>query len=358
MSQEVSEPSLADEDCENSTEALLSNGSKRTRSDEQQQQLKQKRALVLLSCLAAFSVNSLISAVSPFFPQYAAKHLTTHEELTGVAIAVFPAVSVLSSPFVGWACSRFSRGWVALTGSVCLAAGTLSFGLATTMPLCILARAVQGVGASGVNISTTALLMQGAGSDFTRALATQELFIGFGYIVGPALGGALFSLGGFLATFAVLSALPALFAVALPALLRSAGVPLSSWSDNFDTDDASGEDDAEASAAWCAAMKRILLIASALACCTCSLLYSSAFGFLDVAFEKHLESALGTPPFLTGLMCSMPSLTYCLGCGAIASLTERFGFQRCMVTGLSLMAFSMWLLAPLPWVLRPLFTAR
>jgi MFS family permease len=356
MPQERSEPSLGDEDCENNAEGLLTNGSKQ-KSGSDEQQLKQKRALVLLACLAAFSVNSLISAVSPFFPQYAAKHLTSHEELTGVAIAVFPAVSVLSSPLVGWACSRFSRGWVALTGSVCLAAGTLSFGLASTMPLCILARAVQGLGAAGVNISTTALLMQGAGSDFTRALATQELFIGFGYIVGPALGGALFSLGGFLATFAVLSALPALFAVALPALLRSAGVPLSSWSDNFDQQTLSG-DDAEASAAWYAAMKRILLIASALACCTCSLLYSSAFGFLDVAFEKHLESALGTPPFLTGLMCSMPSLTYCLGCGAIASLTERFGFQRCMVTGLSLMALSMWLLAPLPWVLRPLFTAR
>jgi MFS family permease len=201
---------------------------------QQQQQLKQKRALVLLACSAAFSVNALVSAVSPFFPQYAAKHLTTHVELTGVAIGVFPAVSVLKSPIVGWACSRFSRGWVAVAGSVCLAAGTLSFGLATTMPLCILARAVQGLGSSGVNISTTALLMQGTGSDFTRASATQELFTGFAYIIGPALGGALFSMGGFLATFAVLSALPALFALALPALLRSAGIPLSSWSDNFD----------------------------------------------------------------------------------------------------------------------------
>ncbi|CAM9687189.1 unnamed protein product, partial [Phaeothamnion confervicola] len=147
------------------------------------------------------------SAVSPFFPQFAAEHLGADNVMVGLAIAANPLMSVLCTPLAGWLCGALGRGPVLLAGSWTLAAGTFFFGVSDSIAFCIGARLVQGAGAALMIVAATALLIEGA-PDLARALAIEELFVGLGFIMGPTLGGFLYDAGGFQATFIVMAALP------------------------------------------------------------------------------------------------------------------------------------------------------
>ncbi|KAG5180512.1 major facilitator superfamily domain-containing protein [Tribonema minus] len=333
--------------------------------------ISSEKAIVLLNAIAAFCVNTLISAVSPFFPQYAVISLGASGELVGLCLAAFPLASMMTGSLAGWACSRLGRGAVAMAGALALAAGTLAFGLSGTMPLCMAARALQGAGAAAINISTTALMMSVMQADFKSGLAIQQMFVGLGYILGPSLGGGVYELGGFEVTFLVLACLPLTLALVMPTLLRAAGLPLGHRNppSTVPTAPASpAQGDAEASGledatcpptaaegkaatprpSWRGALLLVLRNGGALACCSCALLFSAAFGFLDSTFEDHLEQSLGTTPFTTGLTYSLPAVTYSLGSLLTVPVVDRVGFQRCIMAGLVVMAAAMWLIGPLP----------
>eukprot|EP00611_Tribonema_gayanum_P021207 TRINITY_DN4030_c0_g3_i5.p1 TRINITY_DN4030_c0_g3~~TRINITY_DN4030_c0_g3_i5.p1 ORF type:complete len:544 (-),score=200.17 TRINITY_DN4030_c0_g3_i5:1426-3057(-) len=311
---------------------------------------KQVTYVIVLNCLSAFAVNTLISVVSPFFPQYAVSHLGASDVLVGLCIAMFPLSSVFFGPVAGWASARCGYGAVAFVGALVLAVGTLLFGIAPTITLATAARAVQGAGAAAVYIPMTSLLMATCAGDgeLARALSLSELFTGVGYVLGPALGGVLYSIGGFMLTFASLAALPAAFALALPAL-RAAVTDV--------TADGGGVAEKAGLAPWVRALRPVLCSNGVLACCVCASLYSSVFGFLDATFERHLELALASPHILTGLMCSVPAATYSIGSLATFPAVRRRGYARCMSAGLAAMALALWLLGPAP-PLRALFPNR
>eukprot|EP00611_Tribonema_gayanum_P021205 TRINITY_DN4030_c0_g3_i2.p1 TRINITY_DN4030_c0_g3~~TRINITY_DN4030_c0_g3_i2.p1 ORF type:complete len:558 (-),score=206.97 TRINITY_DN4030_c0_g3_i2:1426-3099(-) len=325
---------------------------------------KQVTYVIVLNCLSAFAVNTLISVVSPFFPQYAVSHLGASDVLVGLCIAMFPLSSVFFGPVAGWASARCGYGAVAFVGALVLAVGTLLFGIAPTITLATAARAVQGAGAAAVYIPMTSLLMATCAGDgeLARALSLSELFTGVGYVLGPALGGVLYSIGGFMLTFASLAALPAAFALALPALLAAAGTPFGRLPPlraavTDVTADGGGVAEKAGLAPWVRALRPVLCSNGVLACCVCASLYSSVFGFLDATFERHLELALASPHILTGLMCSVPAATYSIGSLATFPAVRRRGYARCMSAGLAAMALALWLLGPAP-PLRALFPNR
>ncbi|KAG5182416.1 major facilitator superfamily domain-containing protein [Tribonema minus] len=300
---------------------------------------KQVTYVIVLNCLSAFAVNTLISVVSPFFPQYAVSHLGASDVLVGLCIAMFPLSSVFFGPVAGWASARCGYGAVAFVGALVLALGTLLFGIAPTITLATAARAVQGAGAAAVYIPMTSLLMATCAGDgeLARALSLSELFTGIGYVLGPALGGVLYSIGGFMLTFASLAALPAAFALALPALLAAAGTPFRRLQPRAAvtavtdvTADGGGVAEKAGLAPWVRALRPVLCSNGVLACCVCASLYSSVFGFLDATFERHLELALASPHILTGLMCSVPAATYSIGSLATFPAVRRYGYARCM----------------------------
>lgn len=110
---------------------------------------------------AAFVVNTLISVVSPFFPDHAATHFDASGDAVGLAIAAFPFASIIVGPIVSATSHRCGGGGiVALSGAIAMAIGTVAFGFGASIAVCTAARALQGAGGAAIYISVTTLLMQ------------------------------------------------------------------------------------------------------------------------------------------------------------------------------------------------------
>ena len=128
--------------------------------------------------------------VLPILPLYARRYHASPLTATAL-VAAFSLAQLLASPFTGRLSDRVGRKPVLIGSLVGTAVGSLMTGLAGGLPLLFLARLVDG--ASGASVSTA----QAAVSDVAPPDQRARLFgllgaaFGLGFILGPAIGGAL-----------------------------------------------------------------------------------------------------------------------------------------------------------------------
>merc|ERR1712087_280588 len=132
-------------------------------------------------------------------------------------------------------------------------------------------------------------------------LGICEISTGLGYMVGPPLGGSLFSLGGFAAPFLILG-----LALLPTAALIYYKVP----PDNHRL----GKEEARTDVAMQTLLSNPQVVVIALA----SMLANSDYAFLEPTLGAHLaEQGIANTPDSIGMLFSVSSITYTLACPVI-----------------------------------------
>ena len=211
----------------------------------------------------------------------------------------------------------------------------------------LLLRCLQGAGSA---LSYTALLAFCA-ERFAKQLATvigiQEAIAGVGFMVGPVIGGALFTLGGFPAPFVamgigLLAALP-LLPFALPrrdAAAARAGAPVPGGSEG-----SAATADATPHALT---FREVLRVPAVLDAAAVTLLAGVAFGFVGPTLAPQLSSTLHASEAAIGALFGVCAAAYAAAAPAAGALADSFGAKAVMRAGVAQLALAYVLLGPSP----------
>ena len=352
------------------------------------QGMRSNKMLVFMCInLTNLCCHSVYSVLAAFFPQEAEKKGLS-EDAVGIVFASFAAVIFLCSPMAGGWMTHYGKVWVYITGIILVSVSTILFAGATTMPdgslfgsYCLIMRLLQGVGSAMEEVRAhyvvrcTALHVHFAGSrtcapasaaasaaalaaasalrptswqtaayaiiadldpeNISFYLGITEISTGLGYMVGPALGGWLYSIGGFTMPFLVLGTL------LLPcAAIIYFHVPPEMFRVNKEAD---GKGEVTLRALMRNPQVMIIAIASMLA--------NSDYAFLEPTLGDHATAnKVATTPDSIGMLFSIASVTYTLSCPLTGILANRsrLGPRRVIVTGLVLQLVGFLLIGPSP----------
>ena len=175
--------------------------------------------LMLRIIMANFVCHTSYSVMDSFFPQDAqAKGLSL--DTIGAVFMAFPLVVICSSPMVGPLMCRHGVPVVYVSGLAILAAATFAFAFCVHLPDglpfaagCVALRLVQGLGSALEEAAAYALIVSIAHEHVSLFLGVTEISTGMGYLVGPPMGGLLYSAASFPAPFLAIAILLACVAL-------------------------------------------------------------------------------------------------------------------------------------------------
>jgi MFS transporter, DHA1 family, tetracycline resistance protein len=162
----------------------------------------QKRALSTIFLVVFIDLLGF-GIVLPLLP-YIAERYQANAFQIGLLAATYSLFQFLSAPILGRLSDRYGRKKLLIVSQIGSVLGYLILGFAHTLPLLFLSRVIDG--ATGGNISIAQAYIADVTTPKTRAkgMGLIGAAFGLGFAIGPALGGLLYSLGGF--------SLPAFFA--------------------------------------------------------------------------------------------------------------------------------------------------
>jgi MFS family permease len=176
-------------------------------------------------------------------------------------------------------------------------------------------------------------------------LGICEISTGLGYMVGPPLGGWLFSVGGFSMPFVVLGVglIPAAFLI-----YHNLPPDASRYS----------KDEVKADIPLLTLLRNPHILVLAVT----SVVANSDYAFLEPTLGDHArDQGLASSPDSIGMLFSIASITYTVSCPIIGILAnrDRFGPRPVIVTGLLLQILGFLLIGPSPLLrLRSLHTGQ
>jgi MFS transporter, DHA1 family, solute carrier family 18 (vesicular amine transporter), member 1/2 len=171
-----------------------------------------RRWAIQVVLLGAFFIDLLLySLVVPFLPGEA-ERLGASPVATGALFAMYAAGLFGITPLAAWLTDRVGPRRTLLWGLVALGGATLIFAVAPrftfALPALFVARAAQGAASTitwtaGLAIVAQVFTAEERPKIFARAFTVT----GLATLVGPPLGGALYSVGGFMLPFLVAAGL-------------------------------------------------------------------------------------------------------------------------------------------------------
>ena len=305
------------------------------------QNLRNHKLLVMVCTnLANLCCHSVYSVLASFFPQEA-KAKGMSDDGVGLVFAIFAAVIFVCSPFAGRLMSKHGKVW-GIWGICIVSASSILFSVASSMPAgapfmfwCFAMRLAQGVGSALEETAMYAIIADLDTEHVTLYLGICEISTGLGYMIGPPLGGFLFSAGGFATPFIVLG-----FAVAPAAALLYVYMPPDAYRKRE-----GGEEKADVSMRTLLRNPQVMVIAVA------AMLANSDYAFLEPTLGDHAQAhGLASTPDAIGMLFSVAMTSYTLSCPAIGMIAkrERFGPRTVIVSGLLLQLLGFILIGPCP----------
>ena len=162
-----------------------------------------KRAVLLVTCSAAFLFPFMGSSVNVALPRIGEALSMNTVELAWVATAFLLTSAVLLVP-MGRLADMRGRKSVLVTGVGIYVLGSIVAALAWTGPVLIVARVVQGSGGAMLAATSVAILSNTFGpGERGKALGIQAASLYSGLSLGPAIGGMLTQAFGWRAVFYV-----------------------------------------------------------------------------------------------------------------------------------------------------------
>ncbi|ELU09605.1 hypothetical protein CAPTEDRAFT_147516 [Capitella teleta] len=173
----------------------------------------QKGVLVMLA-LTDMAVYMALSILAPFFPREASSKGVS-EFLSGWIFGIFSLVQCITSPLFGKLVPKLGARWTCLAGIFFAGGCTILFGFLVYIPttednntmfiaFCFVLRAFMALGASANATAAFAIAAATFPDNPATVLGLLETAVGIGLMLGPALGGVLYEVGGFMMPFLVL----------------------------------------------------------------------------------------------------------------------------------------------------------
>lgn len=270
-----------------------------------------KRQWVILAVmgLSDFFNAICVSLQAPFFPQEAESKNATATEY-GLVFGIFELVVCLASPFYGQFLNRIGpkamfNGGVFTTGT-----SAILFGLLDRVPghdafiaLAFTIRIVEALGNAAFLTASFTIIATEFPNSVGTSFATLETLFGCGLIVGPMIGGALYSIGGYYLPFVVLGS--ALFTCAIMTLLV---LP--------DRENGMSENSEQGS------MLKVFKIPGIVVCCLGIGSTSASIGFISATLEPHLRQFDFTAIFL-GIMFVINGGVYALSAPFVGYMVDK-----------------------------------
>jgi MFS family permease len=146
--------------------------------------LDYKRALPIFALVLVDVLG--LSLILPLLHLYATTYGATPVEV-GLVVAAFPLSQLVGLPIMGALSDRFGRKPLLLVSQVTTCAGFIMLGFATSLPLIILSRIIDGL--FGANIATAQAALSDITDENTRTqgLGLTGAAFGLGFILGPMI---------------------------------------------------------------------------------------------------------------------------------------------------------------------------
>lgn len=273
---------------------------------------------VIIIDLIAFGI------VIPVLPAYA-KDLGESALMLGVLLATHAALQFVFSPVWGRLSDRIGRRPVMLFSIFGTSISMVILGLADSFEGLLLARILSGTFSANISVATAFVADVTEESERTRYMGMVGASFGIGFILGPALGGALAWLGHgvpmfFAAGLAMINFIWAFFALAEPEKSQE------------DAHDQSGFIRALRDAMSDSVAAR-LVITNFFFTLGVTQLESTFFYFMSDRFGYSLSE-------VAFILVGMAVLMAGIQGGGMRALAQRFGERTLLVAGLLILAFS------------------
>ena len=128
--------------------------------------------------------------VLPVLPLYARRYHAS-AGVAGALVAAFSLAQLVASPIWGRVSDRVGRKPVLLVSLFGTAAGSLLTGLAGALPLLFVGRLIDGASGASVSVAQASVADVAAPDQRARLFGLLGAAFGLGFVLGPAIGGAL-----------------------------------------------------------------------------------------------------------------------------------------------------------------------
>jgi DHA1 family tetracycline resistance protein-like MFS transporter len=151
------------------------------------------RALVPLLAITFVDVLGFTMLI-PLLPFYAEKFGASPTTI-GALTSTVAVCSLVSSPFWGWLSDRIGRKGVLIAAQVAGFLGFTFLAAGTALWTVFVARAVEGLGGGGIGVTQAYITDVTTPATRARAFGLLGATFGLGFLIGPALAGALVRFG-------------------------------------------------------------------------------------------------------------------------------------------------------------------
>lgn len=169
---------------------------------------KQSHWLLPVVLFGVFTLDTLLyGIVIPFLPARVLA-LGANQAVVGILFACYAIGLLVATPLAGWLTNRLGGVRVLGLGLLLLFFSTVVFAFAATLPMLFLARALQGVAAAMPWTAGLAIIaIEYSPAERYQRFAQVFSATSIGTLIGPAIGGVLYTWRGFQAPFLVMAAL-------------------------------------------------------------------------------------------------------------------------------------------------------
>jgi DHA1 family tetracycline resistance protein-like MFS transporter len=268
--------------------------------------------------------------VIPLLPFYATRFSASPQEVT-VLLATFSAMQTLTAPIWGRLSDRVGRRPVLMVSMAAASLAYLWLGFASSLWMLFAARALAGACAGNIGAANAYIADVTTPENRARGMGMIGAAFGLGFIIGPALGGVV--AGNNLATADLRS--PGLIAcgLSIAAFLGVLFVLKESLPRGLPPRPRKGRIAALRDALARKTLARLLLI---------FFLAILAFGGMEATFALWAMAQFGWGPAQIGYIFTYVGvLSALMQGGLIGRLTARFGEEKLLIAGLSLIALGL-----------------
>lgn len=182
----------------------------RTNSRVEKSQLRNfsgtQRLTLLMLALVDFMGFCSMSIMAPFFPKEAYQK-GLNETVIGLIFSFYALIMFLTSPIFGKILPKVGTKILFLGGILVVAITNILFGFLVHVEdftlftsLCILIRGIEALGACAYSTASYVYVVNSFPQSIGSVLGILETFVGLGMSTGPAIGGFLYSVAGWLHT--------------------------------------------------------------------------------------------------------------------------------------------------------------